>query len=320
MSSLYIHIGNHKTGSTAIQDFMHGARDELAPRGLLYPTAGLDGSGHHEFARACGQGKNTLDTDYIQNVCQEIRNEYRDGAENILFSSEIFEYLQDLSPLKALAEQFSPKIIIYIRKQDYYLESLYNQHVRMYSIRFSGSVYQFSQRYNLFHQYNYNQLVTRWADLFGASNIILRPYGTNLVNTDVTADILSVIDPDLEDSIRSKGASDRLRSNVSLAAQAMPYLSYLNRLPLDRDQHEMLVSVLEQRFSDEAKGRLLLEEDAASFYDKFRLSNQKVFSKYSCYQGNPFDELTAKKSEKENWVSHEQIQVRMLMDLVKLVI
>lgn len=52
MNKVYLHIGTHKTGSTAVQAFVARHGDELKRLGLLYPRAGRPrlkrfASGHH---------------------------------------------------------------------------------------------------------------------------------------------------------------------------------------------------------------------------------------------------------------------------------
>ena len=53
---LYLHVGTHKTGTTAIQEYLARYRKELAERGLLYPDtrAGFwkSTAGHHPLAHA----------------------------------------------------------------------------------------------------------------------------------------------------------------------------------------------------------------------------------------------------------------------------
>jgi len=47
---LVLHIGSHKTGSTAIQRSLRDATDLLLERGILYPRTGRSGVGHAQLA------------------------------------------------------------------------------------------------------------------------------------------------------------------------------------------------------------------------------------------------------------------------------
>ncbi len=53
MTRFVIHIGMHKTGTTSIQAALHGARDALAERGVLYPDLGPNHS-HPLVSIFCG--------------------------------------------------------------------------------------------------------------------------------------------------------------------------------------------------------------------------------------------------------------------------
>lgn len=45
MKSILIHAGPGKTGSSALQKFLHSHRNELAAQGVLYPEHQLDANG-----------------------------------------------------------------------------------------------------------------------------------------------------------------------------------------------------------------------------------------------------------------------------------
>ena len=57
---LYLHIGKHKTGTTALQDFMAMNRNELKKLGVLYP--GID-ENHYPVAKELQEN----DKPYLQN-------------------------------------------------------------------------------------------------------------------------------------------------------------------------------------------------------------------------------------------------------------
>jgi len=51
LDRVILHIGTHKTGTTAIQGSLGEASDALLSRGVLYPRSGRRGVGHVELAR-----------------------------------------------------------------------------------------------------------------------------------------------------------------------------------------------------------------------------------------------------------------------------
>lgn len=50
---LILHVGPHKTGSTALQRMLKDSREELAREGIVYPAAGLRTAGHHLVVLHC---------------------------------------------------------------------------------------------------------------------------------------------------------------------------------------------------------------------------------------------------------------------------
>ncbi|MDJ0878929.1 MAG: hypothetical protein QNI86_09980 [Halieaceae bacterium] len=250
----------------------------------------------------------------IDSVRSCIENTFSSGTDTMLFSSEVFEYIDDLSPLRKIAEAFDARIIMYVRRQDEYLESSYNQHVRMYETRYSGSIDSFAEKHNVFRRFDYNRIADNWAELFGAASIVIRPYGTPFVKSDVTEDILSVVKPELCAELSLKRR--KYPSNVSLSAEAMPYLRRLNRLPLNRDQHQQLLHQLRDMFSRTGASRLLSDGEATDFYEKFRTSNEQLFRSYSSFPNIPFDAHNESSDAPTRWVDLEQVDSRRLMDLV----
>lgn len=50
---ILLHIGQGKTGTTALQRSLHAARDRLRPKGILYPSFSLGSVAHHMLIALC---------------------------------------------------------------------------------------------------------------------------------------------------------------------------------------------------------------------------------------------------------------------------
>ncbi|NTS30248.1 hypothetical protein HQ945_03185 [Phyllobacterium sp. BT25] len=127
--SCYVHVGLHKTGTTALQNFLQLQQSAIEAAGFLYPRACRAMSGHHLAAwvfmndpRAVGTASRPADL-----VAEMLDTPLR----NILLSSEDFEgclvendgFYDFLDDLQWLA--IKPKIVIYLRRPADYAESLY---------------------------------------------------------------------------------------------------------------------------------------------------------------------------------------------------
>jgi hypothetical protein len=313
MTRLFLHIGNHKTGSTSIQNLLFENRAQLAKEGILYPDVGLHGGAHHKLAWATGVGQRPRNPELLESSVKEITRLAKKSIHTVVISSEEFEFVHNTAALGILKDHFDVKIVAYLRKQDHYLESACNQHVRMYDLRYTGSIYQFALKYNFFRRYNYRLLLKRWEEVFGRENILVRPYGTSLVDRDVCSDLFSLMGVSDE---QRPNASSGPRLNISLPANAIPYLSHINQLSLSKGQHQAALEILSGMITGERNQRLLRNEDSTEFYEKFRQSNEMVFGHYLDLDSDPFMEL-AREANEEIWVNHEQIDVRLLLKLVE---
>lgn len=104
-----LHVGPHKTGSTAIQHMLDAARDELRADGIVYPASGIDDSGHHPVARFCIDGSGSFDP-------EQLRAELA-AAPVALLSSENFMLLDidGLARLRALVPAARVRVIYHLR-------------------------------------------------------------------------------------------------------------------------------------------------------------------------------------------------------------
>jgi hypothetical protein len=200
---LILHIGTPKTGTTAVQHFLHANRERLAACGFHYATPPR-GLRHSNFIA------NALNVGEIRSVHAFLATHgkiaRRTGAHTILVSAENFYSMSVLSSMqrrqvcpdverdRALIETLqslipeaiiSSQIVCYFRRPDRYAESLYSQHVKR-GVIFDGTFDEFLPiiRPALF----YNTCMRLWSDVFGRESCIVRPY--EAVSTDIVADFV----------------------------------------------------------------------------------------------------------------------------------
>lgn len=132
-----LHIGLHKTATTYVQNMLAARRYDLLGEGVLYPTAGTidrtavstrDGaqSGHALFARP---GDRTA-------LVADLVNELPDSTSTVLLSAEDFTLPGQKVTPAVLLDRFSAfgsvKVVLVLRRQDTWLESVYKQIVDQY--------------------------------------------------------------------------------------------------------------------------------------------------------------------------------------------
>lgn len=169
MPRLLLHIGTEKTGSTAIQSFLHDQKDRLTESGVNFIRAGRRARAHNRVLQARRQGRLA---EVMAAIVTEIRN--LPGMTHVL-SSEMY-FGAGLAP--DLAAQLpddireNTRVLAYIRRQDKFLEALYKQRVK--NNKFRGSPNEFRRRKD--NVARYSKVLDAYADAFGPENLIVRPF------------------------------------------------------------------------------------------------------------------------------------------------
>lgn len=260
MRVLYLHIGFHKTGTTAIQNYLWKYRNRLKARGICYPAVALSGTTHAKLA-------NVLKGDAFRSALGKMRalpepHEFdpygiesdenakslyselskvikRNKCHTTVISSECF--LEWIEPA-AVAQQFlslglEVKVVVYLRRQDLWIESVFNQVVKDRFLHYSGEFDALPQQ----QQMDYKSVLDEWALLFGRDNIVVRVYETSqLHNGDVVDDFLSVIG--VGGRIEGKGVTSvRHMDNLSLHRDVLALLHRVNLLKVGETERQLIL-------------------------------------------------------------------------------
>lgn len=137
MPKIVIHIGPHKTGSTALQNFFHINRKKLFNRGLCYETLDYAWHNHHFLANCFQHNEEHIK---IGQECVEkiIRMA---GQRTVLFSSEMFcEPIFDAGRFLRALDGNEIQVIGYLRHPCDLLLSAFNELVRNHDSGWTHSV------------------------------------------------------------------------------------------------------------------------------------------------------------------------------------
>jgi hypothetical protein len=174
MQTVYIHIGQHKTGTSSIQRFLTLNRKKLFDLGFIYPNL-YELTASHYIAWMLGFGGKEIthiEKSATKDIIIKAIEECYKKKKNIIISSEHFSSnitCEKLLLLKNLFKDFNIKIICYLRRQDLYAESFYNQLIKNgNTIDFDAYIQNTSLDWNIFLN-NYEQV-------FGKENILVFPY------------------------------------------------------------------------------------------------------------------------------------------------
>jgi hypothetical protein len=209
--AVLIHAGQHKTGSTALQNTLALNRDALAPQGWLYPLNGLVAQEHVGF-RHLGLMMEILRGGACPGWAR-LRDEIAGQRGRVLLSHENF-FSPQIEPRRVAAELRGREVfvIVYLRHPADYVESCYREWVRRLS--FAGSAAQYAEARRPWLEIE--RLVATWEAAIGAGHVLLRPYERRQFNGGtVLSDFLHLLGAQLPDLLEGRG-NDSLNPRQTL--------------------------------------------------------------------------------------------------------
>jgi len=126
-----LHIGPHKTGTTAIQGALHLARERLAAEGVVYPGRGRQPL--WPILAVTGQpallGGQRPEISYWTNLVRDIRAA---GDQRVVLSSEFFAEADDAAAGRVIAELGGPRVhvVVTLRSLTRILPSQWQQYLQ----------------------------------------------------------------------------------------------------------------------------------------------------------------------------------------------
>ncbi len=260
---LYLHIGTHKTGTSALQTFMALRSEALKKKGVRYVSAGMGaGRQHHAYALALrGEGGHSLDI--WDAMHRELSEEHYPMD---VLSSEAFWFCDPALVKEQLAGIDDVRIVVYLRRQDQYLQSLYKHAV------VGGRKLDFESWYaNYLFRGDYLSVVRQWAAAFGPKALILRPYERDGAPIHSIADFFSVLGVDVEEELRAR--TEKMR-NPSPRRELLDHIRALNHIGLEFNRDKFFLSLVRRSDSYVRTADILDPAQSAAIMAHFRNSNR----------------------------------------------
>ncbi len=241
---LVIHAGVHRTGTTSLQQALHASRAALAARGIAYPGAEVN-----QQALAWALHRRQSGAAEVRAVLADAR---ATGAHTVVLSGEDFAIHRDLGWLGPVAAETDTRVVFYLRRQDHWLMSWYNQHIKWpFDPRKSRMDPQaFLAAIGDFHWIDYEATLGRWAAVLGDSRIGIGVVEPGQV-TDVTADFLDrlgVGPASGPDGLRPEAS----RANDSLPVHMLEVARHLGLYELKAGRRSKLLNALRAGLADKA--------------------------------------------------------------------
>lgn len=171
--TVYIHIGAHKTATTSVQSYLSHHAPRLASNGILYPDTCRYHFGHHRIGFALKEqiDPSRQDRPEFETEIAELRREIdASTAHTVIVSSEALFVLPQhaLDRLKQALTGYHVEVIAFVRRQDSYLVSLYNQLVQGADDTFTAPLSDFVENpRSIAREISFAPHIERWQNTFG---------------------------------------------------------------------------------------------------------------------------------------------------------
>ncbi len=245
---IIIHIGTPRTGSTFLQHFFIQNQELLLQENIFFPTTGLGQINETRGGRLAGHNDlltalKTADDAFVNQFRQALE---QSEAKNIILSCENFSLHPDtIQPLTFLLKNFDVQIIVYLRRQDNYLESLYTEFInggwRKLTEEVDSFFYNHIGIYGIIER-DYNQLLAPWSQAFSSENILVRPFEIQQFhNHDLVKDFFNATNlPWNNEYDYPKNTTKNISSDI----QINKILLDLNRIPLERTYYQEALNLI----------------------------------------------------------------------------
>ena len=306
-STVYLHIGTPKTGSTSIQNFLYDNRDLLVEKGVFYPDMGFDYrnivhsvNGHflmnlHPNNKKCEKG-------HTKTYDEGFEKLYQMGEEHdkILLSEEkLWYWYRSDGPFESfwreLKENLSShdmdcRIIVYLRRQDSFMQSLWSQRIKA-GIRNTS----FEEFLKESYPNDYYEYLNNLAGIFGKDHIIARSFErSRFKNGDLLEDFLDIFGMDINDGFKV----DNSVQNQKLEGSYLELRRMIGHLP-EYAKHNVYPGFVFQKlqaqnyFKEDFKKYHPIDSDKLSaFLKSFDESNSLVAKEYLGREdGKLFDDM-----------------------------
>lgn len=275
-----------KTGSSAVQNYIINNIDYLKEKDLLYPQINLKAQNYLAFSLMDEVPKYVQHVlpDTAEELYQKLVNEILESKESrVLITTEIFSLISSDKYIGIEASRrlfdlldgygFKFKIVLFLRKQDDFLLSMYNQVIKRHnfnSLYHKDIMTYYEENIDVF---DYKTIINYWSDIFGADNMLIKPY----LKTDNILDIFfAIFDIDI------KNNKKEVIQNKSLGNKSTAFLKEANKFNIDKSNgaaNNILIKIIKDNIEKEHS--LKLNKNQSDYVlSKYTESNIDISNNY----------------------------------------
>ncbi|MFM9268980.1 hypothetical protein ACJ7V3_01785 [Halomonas elongata] len=271
MKRLHIHFGIHRTGTTSIHHNLLGNAEELERQGYIYPELGV---GHRHVKTAWGIISGKLKPDAL---VSRIHAESEDPDKLIILSSEDFCQLRNAKWLSVLSKEFDLSASLYVKRQDLWLESWYNQHIKWpWSKKFSSSSPEFFlENRGDFYWIDYDWLVPRICEFVDREKLHVGVMERTSVNN-TTKDFFQFLGVDESSIIYRKPKNESLTKGQLEIARKLDLIDFK-----PKGRQKILSSIKKLNIEEDDGSKVIFTPgQRQKILTAFGKGNEKVANKF----------------------------------------
>lgn len=295
IATVYLCIGTMKTGTTSLQSFMRRNAVELDKQGYCYPQIPVLGKNTHNrnasflIYRSTNEDENKKKSEEweVRKKGYEIVAETAQNYENIVLSEElIWHHSKRKNFWAEMKEEFERigcqvKIVVYLRRQDELVQSLWNQNVKSdqrWYITFAEFI---NERQYSYFPLNYYKKLNQIAEAIGKENVIVRVYEAGQFGgsqNNLISDYTSTLGIELNDSFKRTDASanQRMRGNFIEIKRIVNSVPEYREMPNFLAEYIMKADEAKEDMCPSGKTSLFSYEEQNTFMNQYLKSNEKV--------------------------------------------
>jgi len=289
--TLLIHIGWHKTATSLIQLYLDRHRESLKEYDICYPFID-DRSGCSEIKHSylylsvinklklahMQHDLKVLDFDDL--FALSVKEIVDSGCRWAIISEEgLSQATPGISKLMGRYKDYFDdiKIVAYVRRQDYFLESLYSQFVKQKPFRSLLYLDEYIQLPMVRKSADYDLILDWWADEFGKENVLVAPFESRTIMPDPLTYFFNFTG--LPASVLEKLPVEQKEVHVTPPREVTEFFRHMN-LNHSVFFDEVLIEYLMKSGAALTNTKYFCRADREKILQEYESSNKKVARKY----------------------------------------
>jgi len=295
-TTIFLHIGESKTGTSIIQNFLNVNREKLANElGYLYPnfsSPSYDKGKCHNHVVWYSETANNNVSKFLQDMNSMIQFCQRKEIPNVIMSNEGWLLNDNTTEVfkEFLNQNSNVRIVIigYLRRIDSWIESGWKQ----WGLKVYNTIEEYAE--TPFVKYEFKKILDHlkdWESLIGKENMIIRPYEKRQLLDGLITDFLSQVGIAYEDHKWNQTEDSNLAKNYGFNRDVLEILHVCSELYTNRHDVQLFNTfsdLLRDKFQKKPfePYQLLSPQQRWSLIEENRAYEQAIAKEY---MGRPGD-------------------------------